>query len=360
MVSLASLLRPGLDDLEPYEPVRPLDVLAEELGISVDEIAKLDANENLYGPVPAVTNAVAAADLHLYPDPAQLHLREAIGGYLGVDPGMVVAGAGSDELIDLLFRAVGPGQVVTTPPTFGMYRFLAGLAGSEVIEVLRGEDFALDLPGIRSAVDAGASIVFITSPNNPTGNTTPVEIIRELCALPALIVVDEAYAEFSGETCVPLVAGQENLVVLRTFSKWAALAGLRVGYAVCAPALQATLMAMKQPYNVNTAADVAARAAIASKDEVLVHVRALLEERDRMVAELARFESLVPYPSAANFVLFRVLGRDSGKLAEGLRQRGVLVRHYSRPELQGFLRISAGRPRDTDRLVAALEEVLGT
>lgn len=359
MVSINSLLRPGLEDLEPYEPVRPLDVIARELGIATDDLAKLDANENLYGPIPAVREAAANADLHIYPDPAQVRLREAIGDYLGISPDSVVAGAGSDELLDLLFRAVAPERVVTTPPTFGMYRFLAGISGCEVVEVMRGEGFELDEPGIAAAVRDGANLVFVTSPNNPTGNLTTNETVASLCKLPALIVVDEAYAEFAGKTAVDLVESNENLVVLRTFSKWAALAGLRVGYAVCAPSLQANLMAMKQPYNVNAAADAAACAAIEHREEVFVTVRALVDERDRMVRELSRFEWLVPHPSQANFVLFRVLGHDVGRVADDLRRRGVLVRTYSRPELQGYLRISAGRRQDTERLLAALEESAG-
>jgi histidinol-phosphate aminotransferase len=351
------LVQPRLLELEEYEPVRPLDVLAAELGIPEDQIAKLDANENLYGPHPAVIEAIRGADHHIYPDPAQVALRAAIAGYLDVAPDQVVAGAGSDELLDLLFRAVAPSAVVTAPPTFGMYRFLAGLAGAEVLEVMRGEGFGLDLDGIERAVREGASLVFITSPNNPTGNVAGRAAIERLCALPALIVVDEAYAEFANSTCVDLVPRHGNLVVLRTFSKWAALAGLRVGYAVCAPALQRVLMTIKQPYNVNAAADAAARAATAHRSEILVSVAALTRERGRMVAELSRFEWLVAYPSEANFVLFRVLGRTPASVVAQLRERGVLVRQYSRPELSGFVRISAGRPQDTDRLIAALEEI---
>jgi histidinol-phosphate aminotransferase len=351
------LVQARLLALEEYEPVRPLDVLAAELGVPESQIAKLDANENLHGPHPAVLDAVRAASLHIYPDPAQVGLRDAIAGYVGSPADAVIAGAGSDELLDLLFRAVAPAAVVTTPPTFGMYRFLAGINDARVVEVMRGEGFELDLDGIEAAVRDGATLVFVTSPNNPTGNATSNEAIERLCRLPALIVVDEAYAEFARASCLPLVASHANLVVLRTFSKWAALAGLRVGYAVCAPALQDVLMRLKQPYNVNAAADAAARAAIAHRTEIDESVQALVRERARMVSELARFEWLAPYPSEANFILFRVLGLDAREVVEQLRRRAVLVRQYSRPELAGFIRISAGRPQDTDRLVAALQEV---
>jgi histidinol-phosphate aminotransferase len=170
--------------------------------------------------------------------------------------------------------------------------------------------------------------------------------------------VDEAYVEFSGGSCVPLLSRFPNLVVLRTFSKWAALAGLRVGYAVCHPSLAAPMMAIKQPYNVNVAADVAARAAIEHRATIMETVRCLVAERDRMVAALGEFGWLRPHPSDANFVLFALgEGRAAGVVARALRERGVLVRYYDVPELQGYIRISAGRPEDTDRLVEALREV---
>jgi len=354
-----AFVRSDFRDLEAYTPVQPLDVLATEIGIPVDQIAKLDANENLYGPHPDIREAVANADLHIYPDPGQGALRAAIGEYLAVDPDRVVAGAGSDDLLDILVRLTEPRAIVNATPTFGMYSFLGKLAKARIVEVPRdpANGFTVDVDGIARAVADGATLVFLASPNNPTGTALPESDIEAICALNALVVVDEAYAEFMGRSAVAAVDRFPNLVVLRTFSKWAALAGLRVGYAVADEGLASRMMQIKQPYNVNVAADVAARVALERRAEIMETVRCLVEERDRMVSALGRFKWLLPVPSEANFVLFEVVGRPAAEVAAGLRKRGVLVRYYDRADLANYIRISAGRPEDTDRLTAALAEL---
>lgn len=357
-MSLRAILRPDLDDLEEYVPVKPLDVLAAEIGVPVDRLVKLDANENLYGPRPAVREAAARADFHIYPDPGQTRLRNAIARYAGVDPAQVVAGSGADDLIDVIIRLVAPPAVVVPTPAFGMYRFLAKIMRARPVEVPRRPNFDLDVVAIRHAVaQHGARIVFLTHPNNPTGNPLNRAELEALLDLPALIVVDEAYIEFGGETVVPLIARHENLVVLRTFSKWAGLAGLRVGYSISSPELADLMMALKQPYNVNVAAEAAAIAAIEHRAEIAEDIAALVAERDRMTRLVAALGWLEPYPSVANFVLFAVRGRPARDVAEALRRRGILVRYYDRPDLQNCIRISAGRPADTDALVAALKEL---
>ena len=356
-MNLRRYLRDDIDDLAHYAPVQPLDVLAGEIGVPVDQIVKLDANENLYGAPEAVREAAAAAPLHIYPDPDQTGLRGDIAGYVGVRPENVVAGTGSDDLLDVVLRLTLPDATATATPTFGMYSFLSGIAGIRHIEVPRTAGYALDLPGLRAAVEDGAGVVFVASPNNPTGNAAGIEEIEALCALDALIVVDEAYAEFAGASAIPLLDDHPNLVVMRTFSKWAGLAGLRVGYAVAHADLVEPMLAIKQPYNVNAAADAAARAALAHREELLATVRAIVAERDRLAEEVGALGWLEPHPSDANFVLFDVKAGDSGEIADALRRRGVLVRRYDRPDLANKLRISAGRPRDTDRLLDALKEV---
>jgi histidinol-phosphate aminotransferase len=238
-----------------------------------------------------------------------------------------------------------------------MYGFLARLGGAEVVPVARGEGFAVDIAGIEAAVRAGATMVFLASPNNPTGNSLSASEVERLAALEALVVIDEAYVEFGGNSCVPAMARHANLVVLRTFSKWAALAGLRVGYAVVDRELARRMMAIKQPYNVNVAADVAARAALAHRAEIAEDVACIVAERERLFRALEAIPWLTPFPSEANFVLAAVDGRDARAVRDSLRRRGILIRHYDVPELQGFIRISAGRPEDTDRLLAALEEL---
>jgi histidinol-phosphate aminotransferase len=356
-VDIRKLVRRDFDSLDEYTPVKPLDVLAKEIGVPVERLVKLDANENLYGPIPEIREAVASANFHIYPDPGQNALREAIAEYAGVAPDQVVAGAGADDLIDVLLRIAQPSAIVDVPPTFGMYGFLAKINGAKVMEVTRLDDFRPDIPGIRAAVEDGAKVVFLASPNNPTGNPLSHDEVREICGLEAFVAIDEAYIEFGGESAVPLLAEHPNLVILRTFSKWAGLAGLRVGYSLSSPEVARMLMQVKQPYNVNVAADMAARVALEHRGRIFETVKCIVAERERMSRAVGELGWLEPLPSQSNFVLFRVKGRDADEVTAQLRRKGVLVRHYRRPELAEYIRISAGRPEDTDRLLEALRSL---
>jgi histidinol-phosphate aminotransferase len=353
-MDLRTLLRPDLEDLEEYVPVKPLDVLAAEIGLPVERLVKLDANENLYGPHPDVLKAIREAPFHIYPDPGQESLRDAIAGFVGVEPEQIVAGTGADDLIDILIRLVMPASVVIPTPAFGMYRFLAKISRARPVEVPRRPNFDLDVVAIRHAAHAGAGIVFLTSPNNPTGNCVNLAELEAICELETLVVVDEAYIEFGGDTVIPMIQEHPNLVVLRTFSKWAGLAGLRVGYSVSHPELASHMRALKQPYNVNVAADAGARAAIAHFAEIKETLAFIVAERERMTQLCSQLGWLRPLPSQSNFVLFQVQGRGAKEVAASLRQQGVLVRYYDRPDLANYIRISAGRPEDTDRLMEAL------
>lgn len=313
-----------------------------------------------------ITEAIASCDvMHIYPDPSQIYLRRDIAKFLGagVHLDQVCAGTGSDELIDLIFRLFDPKAVVNLPPTFGMYPFLSKISKCDVVTVNRGPapGFDIDLPSIRAAVEAGAGVVFLASPNNPTGGMLTHQEVHELCALNAIIVVDEAYAEFSpaSQTAVHLLGQHDNLIVLRTFSKWAGLAGLRVGYAVAHPVIITAIMAIKQPYNVNVAADYGARAALAAADKIMsTQVAPMLSERDRMTRILAEMGWMTPIPTASNFVLFEVAKPFvASEIVAALRKRGILVRYYPNGRLAGYIRISAGRPSDTDRLIAVMKDI---
>lgn len=361
----ARFLRPHIAALAPYTPIVPFEVLSARLGRAAADIVKLDANENPYGPHPAVAAALAAYPFpHIYPDPEQSALRAALAAYVGVPAAQILPGHGADELIDLLVRVmVGPGDaVVDCPPTFGMYSFDAGLAGATVHAVWRRTDFSLDIAGIEAAVrggDPAPRLLFLTAPNNPDGGLLHPDDLRRLLALPVFVVVDEAYIEFAGlaRSVAGWVLENDNLAVLRTFSKWAGIAGLRLGYGIFPAWLMPALWKAKQPYNVNVAATVAGLVSLQRRDEIQTTVAALIAERDRLARELARCPFLQPIPSAANFVLCRVVGRDAAQLQAALAQRGVLVRHYNRRGLDNCIRISAGRAHDTDRLLAALHDL---
>jgi histidinol-phosphate aminotransferase len=358
-------LRSHVAAMEPYTPIVPYEVLSRQLGRDPAEIVKLDANENPYGTHPAIREALASYPyLNIYPDPEQRELRAALSEYTNVPPENILPGHGADELIDLITRIfVGSGDaIIDCPPTFGMYGFDASLAGACVIPVPRRSDFSVDLPAVMGAAGrsgGSARLLFLTSPNNPDGGLLSHADLARLLALPLMVVVDEAYIEFAGlaESVADWVAGRDNLIVLRTFSKWAGIAGLRLGYGLFPGWLMPALWKAKQPYNVNVAAAVAGLAALAHRDEIMASVRALVEERDRLYDGLSRVPYLHPYPSRANYVLARVEGRNALDLKVKLAGDGILVRHYARPGLENCIRVSAGRPEQTDAVLAALRAI---
>jgi histidinol-phosphate aminotransferase len=359
-------LRSSLRTLTGYVPIEPPEEVAASYGIPPGDIVKLDGNENPYGPSPRALAALAAPyPAHRYPDPDQRRLRTALASHLGVPFENVLAGAGSDELIDLLFRAyVEPGdRVVIAPPTFGMYAFDAELHGAEVVEVPRLEGWALDAEALLEAA-AGAKAVFVPSPNNPTGDVLPHALAERLLDAGALLVVDEAYIEFSHSTSLAARAAEgAPLVVLRTFSKWAGLAGLRVGYGVMPAEMVALLLQVKQPYDLNVAAEVAALASL--EDRALLDERAcaITGERDALAQALQATGWIHPWPSESNFLLCRLEGARGLEVRDGLRRHGVFIRYFDTPRLQDHVRISIGTPEDSARLLAALGAVragLGT
>lgn len=366
MSQFVSLLRPHLAEMPTYTPIEPFEVLSRRLGRTPQQIIKLDANENPYGASPAVRQALAQLEFaHIYPDPESRLLREGISAFTGVAVENLLAGAGADELIDLLLRVfLEPGdRVLVCPPTFGMYAFDTRLNAGQVVAVPRRADFSLDLPAIRQAVTAQQpKLLFLATPNNPDGSLLAPAEIDALLDLPLVVVLDEAYIEFSGEgslgekaSRLPEVVHRENLVVLRTFSKLAGLAGLRVGYGGFPAWLAPVLWKAKQPYNVNVAASQAALAALQDTFYLADSVQRLRQERDRLYEVLGSFDWLQPYPSRANFVLVRVIRRSALELKTRLAQDfGILVRYFDSPRLEDHIRVSAGRPQDTEALWNAL------
>ena len=359
-------VRPHLDELPPYQPIEPFEVLSERLGRSPAAIIKLDANENPYGPLPAVREALGRlAFPHIYPDPESRLIRRALSEFSGVPMEYLLAGAGADELIDLLMRTLlDPGDsVLICPPTFGMYAFDAGLNAARVIEVPRRTDFSVDADAIRKAVQAHApKMIFLATPNNPDGSLVDAETIEALLGLPVLVVLDEAYIEFAGDNLgaglsrIREVQRRENLVVLRTFSKWAGLAGLRIGYGAFPAWLMPTLWKAKQPYNVSVAASVAAQVSLEHAGELASVVERLRGERARLSQALWSVSYLRPYPTSSNFILCRVTAIDAPSLRSRLAQEsGILVRYFDKPGLRDHIRISVGRPEDTDAMLQALK-----
>ena len=359
--SILNSIQPHLREVPPYVPVEPPEEVAKRLGLPPERIVKLDANENPYGPSPRVAEALAQADsLHIYPDPEQRRFREAIGRYVGLDAQHVIGGTGSDELIDLLIRLfVAPGEaLINFPPTFSFYPFLAGIQDARVIDVQRRADHSIDVQrALRAA--PGARLIVTTSPNNPSGTLLPREDLLALLATGKPVIVDEAYTEFSGQTCVDLVPRHENLIVLRTLSKWAGLAGLRAGYMVAQPPLIDLVLRVKQPYNLNAAAQLATLASLDDLGYLKERIALIVAERERLSGLLASLPGFEVTPSASNFVLCRLQTASARDVHRQLLDRGILVRYFDTPLLENHLRITAGLPEQTDALLAALREIIG-
>ncbi len=359
-------IRKHLEALPPYTPIEPFEVLSERVGRDPSQIVKLDANENPYGPLPVVREALGKLDFpHIYPDPESRALRKSLAKFTGVGEEYLLAGAGADELIDLIMRVIlEPGdRILSCPPTFGMYPFDADLNAARCIEVPRKADFSLDMQSIRKAVETyQPKILIVASPNNPDGSLLERKTIDELLSLPLLVVLDEAYIEFASEdlsanlSCIHEVPRRENLIVLRTFSKWAGLAGLRVGYGAFPLWLMPILWKSKQPYNVTVAASVAAQISLEHADELARVVETLKTERTRLFEALEEVPFLKPYPTRSNFILCQVIGMDAADLKKRLaEEHGIFIRYFNKPGLRDHIRISVGRPQDTDALLKALE-----
>ncbi len=353
------MIRSSLKSMRAYTPVDPAEILRGRAEVPAGDTAKLDGNENPYGCSPRVQKALAKCnDYNRYPDPDQRTVRKALSKYTGISPEYIVAGAGSDDLIDIILRLfIEPGDgVINCPPTFGMYPFSTEIAGGKVIKVLRRKDFSLDLPAIRRA-SAGAKVIFVASPNNPTGNQAARAEIKELLGLDLMVVVDEAYVEFSGQSLIRMVPDYPNLIVLRTFSKWAGIAGLRAGYGICPPEIARYLMKIKQPYNINTAAYVAILESLKDTSHLQATVKAMVDERQVLYAGLKKIKWLKPYPSVANFILCAVFEGNARQVYLGLQKKGIFIRYFETPELKDCIRISVGRPEDTRRVIAALKDM---
>jgi histidinol-phosphate aminotransferase len=362
-MDVQSLIRPHIRELEAYEPP-DWEALAGRANLSPDQLIRLDANENAYGPAPQVTQALARfTGYGLYPD--YRALTAAIAHYAGVRPDQVVLGNGGDEIIDLVTRLfLAPGEAtIICPPAFGMYAVSVAAQAGQVWTIPRGNDFALDVDAIVARVGRGQGrprpkLLFVASPGNPDGLPIPLPTIRRLLALPMAVVVDQAYLEFGGETAAPLLAEHPNLVVLRTFSKWAGMAGLRLGYALAAAEVAETMVRLRPPYSVNAAAVVAAQATLDDIAQARATIAQIVAERGRLLTALADLPGVQPVPGQANFVLCHLDDRHGQEIAGALAEQGILVRSFSDPALDRAVRITVGRPEQNDALLATLADIL--
>ena len=348
MTPLDRMVRSSIAGFQPPEyPGPPSDSL------------RLDANTNLYGPNPAVERVLldSAPDLAQYPSAFSDDLVAAIAEEHDVSVDQVVVGNGSDEIIDFLCKAfVNPGDTVAVPvPTFVMYRFYGHINMAGVVEVPLGEDFSLDAGALLATK---AKLFFVASPNNPTGNAFGNGRIEQLLrGTEGIVVVDEAYADFCGQDYASRLGDFDNLVVVRTFSKAYALAAIRVGYAVAHPTIVKRLRCVKPAFTIGTLSERIAIEALRDPGFLERTVEAVSNERPRLADAIAKL-GLEPKPTNANFMLIDVR-RPSAEIAQALAARKILVRSMAGfPGLETMIRVTVGRAEHTDRLVAALGDVL--
>jgi histidinol-phosphate aminotransferase len=351
-------LRDDLGDLEGYHSPQ------------VDVSVRLNTNESPYPPPPeffaAWTAEVSSGAAHRYPDRAATALRQALGGFLGRPSGQIFCANGSNEVLQtLLLGYGGPGRTALVfEPSYVLHAHIARITGTGVLTGERAADYRLDpAAAVRLVEEQEPDIVFLTTPNNPTGMVEPQEAVEALLAplaaraKPGLLVIDEAYAEFSPWTAIDLVAEGVPLVVSRTYSKVWSMAAFRLGFCVAPESVVEDLEKVVLPYHLSVPTQVAGTVALRFTGEMSARVGSIMTERDRVGAALADLDGVEPFPSGANFILFRTA--DGQATWEGLLEAGVLVRNFARwPRLDDCLRVTIGRPEENDAFLAALKEVL--
>lgn len=331
----------------------------------VDVEVRLNTNESPFAPPAGFNDALAAeisrVDWHRYPDRAATALRTDIAAMHGVDVSQVFVANGSNEVLQTVLLAyAGPGRTVATfEPTYQMHAQIARVTGAKVIEGERGDDFTLDPAEVdRVLAEHSPHVVFLTSPNNPTGLVEPPERVEQLlAAAPGLVVVDEAYSQFSDWSALDMIDEERPLVVTRTFSKTWSMAGARLGYLVGPSWLVAELDKVVLPYHLDAVKQLAGRVALRFADDMNERVALLVSERNRISAGLRELPMDV-FDSGANFVLFRPTSGSGRDLWQALVDRSILVRDCSGwPRLTDCLRVTVGTPDENDRFLSALADI---
>lgn len=345
MFNINNIIRENIKNLKPYSSAR--DEFKGEASVY------LDANENAFGS-PLETN------YHRYPDPLAHAVKLELSKIKGVPPRNIFLGNGSDEAIDILFRSFcnpGKDNVIIVPPTYGMYEVSANINDITLKRVNLTEDFQLNLEGIAEAIDENTKLIFICSPNNPTGNSINREDVETLLAnFNGIVVIDEAYINFSRQkSFIQELTEYANLVVLQTLSKAWGLAGLRVGMAFASEEIIEIFNKVKPPYNINQSSQELALAALKNVTQVNEWIKQILSERDNLVLNIKNFDFVIDiYPSDANFILVKTT--DANQVYNHLVNDGIIIRNRNKVELcEGCVRITIGTPEENKALLDSLK-----
>jgi histidinol-phosphate aminotransferase len=360
-LKIEKLLRKEILEVPVYEAEYRTSEVKDE------DLVKLDLNENLVIKADFVKNLLASickeVDPRLYPPPRSVLAVNAISKFYEIDEKMVIAGNGSDELLDLIFKAfVKCGtKVLIVEPTFPFYTFFVKLYGGEKIEVPLKPDFELNVEKILE-MQKGASMLIFCSPNNPTGNQFKEENVKALLEeFKGLIVIDEAYADFAKYSVLKWAKEFDNLIILRSFSKAFGLAGIRAGFAVSNPSITEPLRRITLPFNVNTVTQKMVALALENWTSFKEQINQIIKEREWLLQKLKEIDGVTPFPSDANFILFKITknGLASSVVKEKLRERKVLVKDRGMlPLLNNCIRASVGTRKMNETFIQKLKEVL--
>ena len=324
------------------------------------KVIKLNSNENPYPPSPKALKVLQEIDaemLRRYPDPTATNFRIAASEVLGVPSDWIIAGNGSDDLLNLIVRAVGePGkQIVCPAPTYVLYRTLADIQEADFVEVPYPEDYQLP---VDLLIAARGAVTFVAAPNSPSGTAISAADLEKLArGLSGILVIDEAYVDFAEENALELTKKYNNVIVLRTLSKGYSLAGLRLGFGIANPNLIAELNKVKDSYNVDALAYLVAAAAIADRDYKSANAQKIKVSREKLAVTFKQLGFRV-WPSQTNFLLVRPPQGDAERIYQALKMQGILIRYFKQPRLEDKLRITVGTEEQNQILVKTLREIL--
>lgn len=355
-----------IEALESYAPEKTIENATKQFGLSPADIVKLNFNENLYVSraklVTLLKEVAEECDLRLYPQEEEEKLREAITEYLRLPQACVAVGNSSDEVMDRITRLFleRGDQAVTFTPTFSVFRYCVKYQCADYVGVPLQKGFSLDVEAMRAAFTPEAKLLYLCSPNNPTGNQFGLNEVEALIEeFAGIVMVDEAYGEYAGYSVVPLIDKYENLVVLRTFSKAFGLAGLRLGYAVANPLLARAINKIPAPYAINTVTLTMGRKLLENIGIVREAVAALKAERGKLINELNKIRGVEAFDSRANFVLFNA-AKPHEDVYLSLLKRGLIIKKLGKLlEYENCLRATVGLPEMNAKLLNALREYFG-
>ena len=357
------LVRPEVKDIKEYVPGKSIEEIAGKYGLDPDSIIKLGSNENPLGPSPRAVAALKekAGRIHLYPQADALELRKVIGEYTDYPAGnIVVSGNGMDGILDTIMRLfmLKGAESIIPIPTFSYYEIATLSNGGKPVFVERNSDYYIAPENILDKVNVNTRIIFLCSPNNPTGNSIPEKDARKILESDAIVFIDEAYVEFASSSIIGLVGEYENLIVGRTFSKAFGLAGMRMGYAIVPEWIAREYMKVMTPFSVDILSTAAGLAALGDQEHLKKSTKTVKQGRMQLSKGLGTLCKV--YSSDANFILVDVSPKSSKNVSELLLKKGIIVRDCSsfRGAGKSLIRISVGLQEQNEKVIEAFREIL--